>query len=283
MLYTRLAEFRVVNEQLSLYVLDEIDQKEIDLLLSYQKPAKEYKHLKNLYKMAVTNGNELLSFLESIYSNHVSIQHMNGEEIHLEGNRLVANYCSFISMFIDQSKKVLSKKGKVKLEDFETCYKELYDGESFEYRFFVLLRNYTMHYDFPFSRYHEDRNGKSLEFEKSRLLNYPKWKHVKKDFEKLNEHIDIRPFITPMNYNLSLLIWKVIFLLAEDIAKAHEKAAKFISKYKLTHPAVVKFNNLEELKTGNVVCNPIDFKDLQVAFDDVREHPLITLTPNKTT
>lgn len=282
-MYTRLAEYKVVNEKLSLCVLDEIDHKEIDTLLSYQKPAKEYKHLKNLYKMAVKNGNELLSFLEAVYSNDLLIQHMSGEDIHLEGNRLVANYCSFITMFIDQSKKVLSRKGKDKLSEFEKTCSELYDQVNFEYRFFVLLRNYTMHYDFPFSRYHQDFKGKSLEFQKSRLLNFPKWKHVKKDFEKMEENIDIRSFITPMNYNLALLLWKVVFLLAKDIAKGHEEAAKFITKYKLTNPGVVKYNTSEELETGNVIWNPIDFKDLQSAFNDVMEHPGITINSNKTT
>ncbi|OHY73379.1 hypothetical protein [Priestia aryabhattai] len=282
-MYTRLAEYKDVKGKLSLCVLDEINYKEIDTLLTYQKPAKEYKHLKNLYKMAIKNGNELLSFLEAVYSNDLLIQHMSGEDIHLEGNRLVANYCSFITMFIDQSKKVLSRTGKDKLSEFEKTCNELYDRENFEYRFFVLLRNYTMHYDFPFSRYHEDLKGKSLEFEKSRLLNFTKWKHVKKDFEKMDENIDIRPFITPMNYNLALLLWKIVFLLAEDIAKGHKEAAKFITKYKLSNPGVVKYNNSKELETGNVVWNPIDFKDLQLAFNDVMDHPGITINSNKTT
>lgn len=280
MTYTRLANREIINGDVGLNIFKEIDQKEIDELFEYQKPITEYKHLKNLYRITISNGNQLQSFLKAVYSNDQSIEHMTSEILYLEGNRLIANYCSFIGMFIDQVEKVLTKKDEEKLKDFRATCSKLYD-QNFEYRFFVLLRNFIMHYSLPFTRYHEDFNGKRLEFSKNHLLNFSKWKHVKQEIQDMNESIDIQPYITPMNANLTVLLYDVVYQLSQEILNAYQAMSDFSLKHKVRSPAIVRYNSIEELKTGKISYTPIDFEDLQSALDDVKNHPKINLNINE--
>lgn len=280
MVFTRLANREFIDGDIGLNILKEIDQKEIDQLFEYQKPITEYKHLKNLYRITISNGNQLQSFLYNVYSNNQSIEHMNSEILYLEGNRLIANYCSFIGMYIDQIEKVLTKMSEHKLKDFRATCNKLYD-KNFEYRFFVLLRNFIMHYSLPFTRYHEDINGKKLEFSKNHLLGFSKWKHVKKEIENMDENIDIQSYITPMNANLTVLLYDVVYQLHREILDAYRAMSDFSIKHKVRSPAIVRYNSIEELKTGNITYTPIDFKDLQLALEDVKEHPSINLNINE--
>lgn len=275
-MYTKLADRKLIDGKQTIEVLKDISQKEVDQLFSHFKPVTEYKHIKNLYQITISNGNELQSFLKDIYSNDLSIQQLKNETYFLEGNRLVANYCSFIGMMIDQIEKVLTKRGKSKLEDFRNTCRNLYD-EKFEYRFFVLLRNFISHYSLPFTIFHEDFNGKRLEFGRNHLLGFSKWKHVKNELEQMNETIDIRPYINPMNVNLTVLFYTVVYHLSKEIVTAYQEVGRFLINHRVKSPAIVTYDSIEEFKKGNIRYNPIEFKELQLAFEDVKKHPSINL------
>lgn len=279
-MYLKLADIEISDGQQELNILKEIQQSEIDEFFDSQKIVREYKHIKNLYNITVSNGNELYGFLSTLYSNHESLNGISEEKIYLEGNRLIANYCSFIGMYIDQIEKVLTK-DKEKLESFRLTCNELYD-EKFEYRFFVLLRNFVMHYSLPFTLYSENFNGKSLEFSKKHLLSFSKWKHVKADLESMKENIDIRSYIEPMNINLTLLLWNVILHLSKEIIDAYQESGRFLAKHKVKNPAIVRYESKEkyELRSGPLNFTPIDLTDLISAFDDVRAHPHIDVKIN---
>ncbi len=281
-MYTKLAEIKIVGAKRTINILKDIEEGDVNQLFYHLKPIAEYKHIKYLYKIAISNGNELQSFLKAIYSNDMSIQNMKPENIFIEGNRLIANYCSFIGMFIDQIEKLLTKKAGERLESFRKTTDDLYN-EKFEYRFFVLLRNFVMHYSFPFTLYSEDFNSKCLEFSKSRLLSFSKWKHVKSDLEKMDEEIDIRSYIKPMNVNLTVLLLTLVYHLSKEIVDAYKEVSDFIIKHRVKSPAIVKYDSIEEFKKGNMVLTPINFKDLQNAFDDVKSHPSINITVNDIT
>jgi hypothetical protein len=281
-LYLKVANVEMIDGKTTLTIKEDIEQEEVDKLFNYFKSITEYKHIKNLYQITISNGNELNSFLTAIYSNDNSIKSMKKDTMYLEGNRLVANYCSFIGMLIDQIEKVLSKKESQKLKDFRQTCNRLYD-EHFEYRFFVLLRNFIMHYSLPFSYYKEDSRGKSLEFTKSHLLQFPKWKHVKKELEQMSENINIKPYINPMNVNLTVLFYTFVYHLSKDIVHSYQEVGKFLIKYKVKAPAIVTYESVEEFKKGNLSFNPINFNDLQKAFEDVKSHPSIKLEINDIT
>ncbi|WP_368901886.1 hypothetical protein [Oceanobacillus oncorhynchi] len=251
-------------------------------MFKYQKPITDYKHIKYLYQITISNGQELSSFLNAVYKNKGKIQEMEPEKILLEGNRLIANYCSFIGMLIDQIEKVLTKRGKQKITDFRNMCSQLYD-EKFEYRFIVLLRNFITHYSLPFVHYSEDFNGKRIEFSKNHLLKFSKWKHVKNELEQMKDYIDFREYINPMNVNLTVLFYTLIFHLSSDIVNAYQKMSDFILKHRIKSPAIARYNSVEECKQGKMSYTPIEVKDLISAFKDVKSHPKINLEINDIT
>lgn len=278
-MYFKLAEIEIVNDNPTIKIIKDIESVKINQLFCSLKPISEYKHIKDIYNITVSNGNELLSFLKDVYLNNSSIQKMQIEDLFRESNRLVANYCLFIGMFIDQTERVLAKNGVERIEDFRKATHDLYD-EKFEYRFFVLLRNFIVHYSLPFTLYQEDFNGKRLEFSKSHLMEFSKWKHVKSDLEQMGERIDIGSYIDPMNVNLTVLFMIFVYHLSKEIVNACEAVSRFIIEYRVKSPAIVKYDSMDQFKKGNIVVSPINFKDLQEAFDDVKSNPHINLKIN---
>lgn|GEM_PF-3686642 len=276
-MYIKLAEILDENDSPLVEILEDIKQDEIDELYNSQKSITEYKHIKHLYDITISNGNELFNFLDAVYGNKKFIKSMKVEKILLEGNRLIANYCSFIGMIIDQIEKVLTRRGNQKLSDFRSTCSQLYD-EKFEYRFIILLRNFITHYSLPFVYYKEDFQGKRITFNKYHLLRFSKWKHVKNELEHKETYIDFQPYIQPMNVNISVLFYTFIYHLSADIINAYQKMNDFIIKHRVKHPAIVRYETLDDFKQGKMSCSPIDIKDLKSAFCDVKFHPEINVT-----
>ena len=271
-----LAERTSVKGEHTFNLKYEISQEEIDNFFDSQKPVSEYKYIKNLSKITMRNGIELASFLNNIYSGKILIPSMGAETIYLEGNRLVANYCSFIGMFIDQSEKVLSERNKENLHKFQKITNDLYDTR-LEYRFFVMLRHFIMHYSLPFTVLQENLEGNALEFSKSDLLTFSGWKHVKDDIDKMSEKIDIRSLIHPMNASIDVLRSSFLYFISKEIVDAYKAASDFVQKHKTRNPLIAKYNSIEELKSGKLTFTPIDFSLLISAFEDVKKHPKISL------
>jgi hypothetical protein len=280
--FTRLAERKIENGELTLNVLRAIDQTEIDYLYTQFKPVSHHKKMKNVYRMAVSNGNQLYSFLSKIYDNTRVMNHWDADTLCMEGNRLISNYCASIGMLIDMMEKILSKYGEEKIAGLRASCNQLYDS-TFEYRFFVILRNFIMHYDLPFTVFIENDTGRKLEFTKEHLLYFTKWKHVKQDIEKMDNTINIMPFIHQMNICLSVVFLEFIFQISKDIAESYERVSHFVIKHKVKAPAIVRYKSVEEYKQGNFSFNPVDFHDLQAAFDEVKLHPKIDLKINNIT
>lgn len=281
-MYTRLAERQRVNGQITVNVLKEINQSEIDHLYDQFKPITSHKKIKSVYQMAVSNGDQLKSFLTSIYDNSRNMNNVDSYKLCMEGNRLVTNYCASIGMLIDMMEKVLSKYGKEKVEGLRKMCSNLYN-DNFEYRFFVILRNFIMHYDLPFTVFMENESGRKLEFTKEHLLKFTKWKHVKDDIEKMGKTINVLPYIHEMNVCLTVLFYDFVYHISRDILESYENVSRFLIKHKVKSPAIVKYKSLEEYKQGNMSFNPVDFSDLQFAFEDVKRHPNIELKINDIT
>lgn len=281
-MFIKLAELKEEDGVPTIEIVKDIDQEEVDTLFKHLRPITDYKHIKYLYQITISNGRELSSFLNAVYTNKGMVRNMDAENILLEGNRLIANYCSFIGMFIDQIEKVLTRKGKQKITDFRNMCSQLYD-EKFEYRFIVLLRNFITHYSLPFVHYREDLNGKKVEFSKNHLLKFSKWKHVRSELEEMEDYIDFREYIDPMNVNLTVLFYTFIFHLSSDIINAYQKMSDFILKHEIKSPAIARYNSVEEFKQGKMSYTPIEVKDLLSAFKDVKSHPHINVKINDIT
>jgi hypothetical protein len=277
-----LADAKRKSGQLTLEILKEINEDEVDELYKSIDCLVYYKQIKNIYRITVENGNELIKFLKLIYNTNIKVPVGNSEKVIMEGNRLIANYCSFIGMYIDQIEKVLSSLENIRIEQFRKTCSELYD-KNVEYRFLVIMRNYIMHYDLPFIQYSEDNNGRKLECGKEHLLKFSKWKQVKEDIIKMDDSINVLPMLYPMNVNITVLFLDFIYNIADKLLYAYQKAGQFIIKHKVKSPVIVSYETIEEFKEGHMDVNFINFNELQEAFNDIKSHPKITLNINDIT
>lgn len=277
-----LGNAKKLNGEITLEIIKEIGQNEVDNLFKTFDCLTHYNKIKNIYKITVSNGNQLDKYLKTIYDNTYILHKKKSEDVITEGNRLIANYCSSIGMLIDQIERILSNYDRKKLNQFRNTCNQLYDT-CMEYRFFVILRNFIIHYDLPFTLYRENTMGRSLEFQKKHLLCFPKWKHVKEDLIKMNDTINILPFITPMNVNITVLYYSFIYNVSDKLLYAYEQAGAFVMKHKVKAPVIVKYKTVDDLKKGNFTACPIDFTVLQSALNDIKSHPHIDLTFNTIT
>ncbi|MBN1076640.1 hypothetical protein [Clostridium botulinum] len=265
------------NNNKVINVKNELNENEINFMNRSLECLTLYKRVKHIYNMVIYNGQELEKYLKELKRTIIkSSRKIEEEKIILQANRLLFNYCSAIGTYIDILEKCLSKIDKKRLNNFRSTCNQLYDNK-LEYRFWVTFRNYVIHYDIPFTSIVRTLYETKIECDKERLLKFPKWKHVKEDLEKMNDKIDILPMIVPMNVNLTLLYFDFIYNIADKILLMYENTGKFVAKYKIKKPIIIKAESIEEYKKGKMSMNLIDFEAIQKAFEDVKSHPKINL------
>lgn len=143
-------------------------------------------------------------------------------------NCLFLNYLSSIRTFIDHLDVFLHRKfGKEshQYSYFKTMLTSFYDN-SFAYRFFYKLRNYSQHVGLPidtvqFSSQYNSGNDNvkgtlKIDFNRDRLLsNYDSWGPVKKDLLSKPEKFPAPQLISEISQNLRE-IWRNVELLLKD-------------------------------------------------------------------
>ncbi|MEG1312658.1 MAG: hypothetical protein RSD36_12990 [Terrisporobacter sp.] len=113
------------------------------------------------------------------------------------------------------------------------------------------------------------------------MLKFKSWKYVKKDIEQMENNIEIMPLINKMNISLTILLLDYLYYISENVIKVYEEAGKFVTKYNLNNPCIVKYSSIEEYRKGNIEISPIDFRALESVFNEVRNHPHINVELNK--
>lgn len=258
-----------------------LEEEDLNILYDSLTIVSDYNRIKNIYTMIIENGKELHDCLKNAkLDTDKKLDRDKHNKYVMEANRTIFNYCSSIGMYIDIIEKSLSKIDKEKLDKFRKTCSELYDTK-LEYRFFVILRNFVVHYDLPFTKYEKTMEGSNVICERDHLLKFKSWKHVKNDIEKMPSKISILPMINEMNINLTLLLFDFLYHIADKVINSYEVASKFVIKYNLKNPCVVKAKSIEEYKKGNINLCPINLESLQVVFDEVRNHPHINITTNE--
>lgn len=99
-------------------------------------------------------------------------------------NRLVINYLSALSMFIDYGERHDKKHFcKARMQRFTEKTSEFYDSH-ISYRFMAMMRQYAVHYDFPLGHISESLTETNGIFAiKETLLKFSGWKHARKDIK----------------------------------------------------------------------------------------------------
>lgn len=232
------------NETISVNFLDSITVDQFEIFQSAVRTIEELHSIRRLRDFVVLNDQELIDMLndslKDLLSKSVSwnsLKRNHNEVVFNNTNRLLLNYLTSIRTFIDHSDTYLNKKFGVTSEqylEFKNILSLFFDN-SFAYRFFYKLRNYSQHVGLPLDSFHfttkYDHENNSIQgtmkvaFDRDKLLNnYDSWGAVKTDLFNQDPEFDVTPLIFEMTHNINEI--------ERNIERLHSKelltAANFI-------------------------------------------------------
>jgi len=264
-----------INGKHQLTIIEHFTKAEYDKHIKNIEFMRYYVRLKQIFTLVESNSDSFLQYMDSVKKGNTK---SNNESVVLEGNRLLINYLTSAGMFIDYGEKELGKAlGKKYRIDFQKETSHLYDS-IISYRFMDLMRNYAVHYGFPLHIYLRSLKAPSGLFsEKSALLQFKKWKHVKSDIEKMSDNIRLEPHVESMQMCIKHLFEKCIYDFSAKLVEVIEYTESLVKKAEKKPPVFIKFESEEKFRAGEFTALPVDIGTIQEALTDLMNHPSITL------
>lgn len=251
-----------------------ISKEEYEKHMTMLSEVKKINSMTNVYQLFQRNGNEFLAYASQIKEHLKS----DKDQIHLEANRLLINYLSSLSMFIDYGERYNKKHfGKQKLKEFESKTHDFYDNHV-SYRFMALMRNYALHYGFPLSKIKKSILEPSGIFaSKQTLLGFKSWKHAREDIEKMPESILIDPHVEISMIFIKHLYESYIYDMTPTVIKGLEYLNDMVKNNGGKIPLLATFKDIEELKKGNISVSYIEPDTYIKVLEIIKSHPSINI------
>jgi hypothetical protein len=274
------------QEGVKIEFLDEIT---IDRFHEFENAISKIEELhsvRRLRDLAVINDAEIHDMLNSTLHDLISksvvwngVKREDMDKLFLSINRLYLNYLSSIRTFIDHSETFLHRKfGEKSVEflEFKGMLSAFYDN-SFAYRFFYKLRNYSQHCGLPIDgvRFSPEYDRISnfvtgsivINFQRDKLLsNFSKWgEKVKNDLQIMNEEFDLLPLLFEMTHNINEIERNIEQLHKEDLLKAAHFILDFTKHLRNNDGEVFIAYDVEVNNDGKLVGN----NSLHIPFDTI--------------
>jgi hypothetical protein len=245
-----------------------------------------FSNTQQLYTITLLNYNEYFTTLKEYEQQYSSSQSLNSlilERMFLNINRRLLNYLSSIRSFLDHTETRLKEKyGKefARVKHFlEACSKE-YEN-SFSYKFFYTLRNFTQHFGMPVGSLRltstEDPpySGKvshhlEVTFDRDELLKYNGWKRMlKEEIQRLPQEFDISSHV----FNMMKCLERINGVLVKDELLDIVKSAEYIDKLmasikeKQVYPIVLQISQGNKPSEKTLTYFNIPFHIVQYALN----------------
>lgn len=236
--------------------------------------AQKINSMENVHNLLIRNGNEYLKYSSLLKGSHS----IDEQSIYIEANRLIINYLSSLSMFIDYGERYHSKYfGKAKMKEFQAKSSFLYDSHV-SYRFMALMRNYALHYGFPLTEIQQSiEKPRGIFASKETLLKFKGWKHAEEDIKEMKDLISLDQHVEISRMFIKSLYDSYVYNVAPLVLKGIEYLDNLIRDNGGKNPFLATYKNEEELKKGNITINVIEIKPFNDALKIIRNHPSINL------
>lgn len=273
--YIAKVEVSNVSNESEIFVKDEISEEYFRTICNSISFLKNIEAPKEAHKILTRNGEELLFFLsEDNVKKTILVNKTNKDDFITEANRLTFNFCASMRTFVDYTLIAANRKGEAEYKDLEDLTHNIFD-ELPEYRFFEKLRNYIIHYSYPFGTLRKIAPDR-VEFfcMKKHLLEYDAWGAiVKKDMESMPEEIDIRPYIRKVFPSLESIYLMMYYYYAEDYCKANNLIANLEKKYDLRCPAII-------IADKKKTVNQLPIRKIVEGIELLKHHPFVDINFN---
>ena len=269
-----IAEAQFNGKERIIEVKHKITEDEYKRIMSCFSFAGKISSVKTAHEIAVRNGREFLSFMKPENLSKLHFQEQREPVfIGTEANRLISNFCASVQTFIDYATKAVSYQGKEKEGEFNKFKSSLFDKE-LAYRFFYKLRNFCVHYSYPFSSITiSEPQNVTVQCHKESLLQYDGWGAiVGKDLKMMPDVIDICQFINPLLVVITSLELMTYFYYAEDIFEANKAVATLQKKYQVNVPIM-----LSEDDQGNRALHPIPITQVMESMKMLEHNPYVKI------
>ena len=276
-MYIKIGEITSVGDQeKEINALDHVSLAELKKIEQCHGALLVRKYVKALRDTSLKNGNALLSFLNALKIDSMRIE--DEDKMIFEGNRLLFNFLASFVSFLDVTKRKISATlGKEISDKFEQDERAQYD-EKFSYRFLKRLRNFTLHYDMPFTFFKEDSEGKSIYMDRDHLLEYDGWSKVKEEIQGLDKKINVQPMIESLMVSINVLYHLFIFYFSKNLVDSINYMNEFIQKKKIQKPPYLLIAQDEEsYKKGRFSLRPVDTEEFIDVYRELKNHPYIKL------
>jgi hypothetical protein len=252
-----MAEYRLVKiseptatESSKIFMLDELSEEQFSLFVESNKYIEELTQTRRLLEFVLQNEEDIHRLLDTSIKSLTeksklrnSVRKNDLDPFFLNFNRLLLNYLSSTRTFLDHSSAYLSRKyGKAstELKEFKQMLSAFFDN-SFTYRFFDKLRNYSQHVGIPvhlysFQTHYDDVkhtvSGKlEIQFNRDKLLNsYDTWgKHVLDQLKSKEKEFDVMPLVFEMTQMITEIERNLELIERERVIEAVKYVRSIIS------------------------------------------------------
>lgn len=215
---------------------DEIELEEKEIFFTGIKILNQYEQLDGLYYMFIGDAFELLDYKNKLEDEKVKDER---RRVASNFNRLIINFISNSKLFIEFTEQIIKKEYPNKLKEWKKLLSEFYD-ESFVYRFFYHLRNYTQHRGLPLNKisYTVEDNHPTKKrrvdifFNTEHLMEGFSWKPILiEDFKKIDGDFNLSDLFDDYFEKMTFIYGKSmeLFLLKND--ETLKETRKFLEKY----------------------------------------------------
>lgn len=240
---------------------------------------------KRLFLIVSQNIEDLIAFINetiNLIKNKLNISWnaIGGpehEELNLKANRLFLNYLSSIRTFLDHSETFLKRvlgNDSAESKEFENSKATIYD-ESFAYKFFYKLRNYSQHVGLPLEGFSYSSNLETFSgtrdtvvkvvFNKEILLKEFDWKLIKNELSVQPDKFELLPLLKEVDDYINSLSKVLRRIISKKVMSSAIYLNEKTLHLKNTQTYVCIFSHVKQLPKKAVQFNaqhiPFDLID----------------------
>lgn len=247
---------------------------------------------RRLLEIVMLNHQEFYAFIEPAFKELVSqgstmsgLKRQNGDRFTIGINRLFLNYLGSIRTFLDHSQLGMNRKyGKDSpvFKEYKDILGIFYD-QSFAYRFFYKLRNYSQHCGLPLQGFgytlQNDRDNGGVQaklhfnFDRDSLLSAydDGWgEKVKEDLKAKDKEFEVWPLVYEMTHNIVQIGISIERMNKERLMESINFIENLTKHLRGENVEVCIFSNIRTGEDGKVVNFEIDqmpFETMEVLMN----------------
>lgn len=271
--------------EIKIEFFDHLSEKQFENFEKAISEIEEIHYIRRLLDFVALNDIEIINYLNDSLHNLIQksvswngVKRDDGDKVFQNVNRLFLNYLSSIRTFLDHSETFLKRKygeNSNEFKEFKKIISYFFDN-SFAYRFFYKLRNYSQHIGLPIDNFNfttEYDNEESLikgklsiSFNGKKLLsNYNSWGIVKNDLENMQEQFDVTPLLFEMTHNIRDVERNIELISKNELLKASKFITDLTKHLKDNESEIFVAHNFRNKENGELAS----YDSINIPFETI--------------